>query len=257
MHHVLRAVAERTRETGDGAGWPRDRVDPGRRLLPARSEPSGAPADEGVRSSAHHAVRAGPLPTICTACGRPNVPFQVRLEGLSIVGRADVILDREDGVPTALAILDYKASASDVAEHELQLQVYATAARRGDWTYVHRTFVTSRRGERRSIPVTPDATDAAITTGVEAGRRLRDRDFAPSPGPSCRRCEVRAVCASHSRRSTRRSKLVDLTSCPSSGSNSATTGAWSLYSHAPGGPTACRHALRDASRREVEISCHD
>ena len=37
-------------------------------------------------------------------------PFELRLDGVTISGRADVILDHEDGVPTGLAILDYKTS---------------------------------------------------------------------------------------------------------------------------------------------------
>ena len=44
---------------------------------------------------------------------------------------AEVILDQEGGVPTALAIVDYKTSTTgDVADHALQLQVYTDAGRR-------------------------------------------------------------------------------------------------------------------------------
>src|SRR5207248_1681916 len=57
-------------------------------------------------------------------------PFELRLDGITVTGRADVILDREGGNPDALAILDYKTSTSDEADHLLQLQVYTDAGRR-------------------------------------------------------------------------------------------------------------------------------
>ena len=34
-------------------------------------------------------------------------PFELYLDGATVSGRADVILDKEGGGPTALAILDY------------------------------------------------------------------------------------------------------------------------------------------------------
>lgn len=35
-------------------------------------------------------------------------PFELHLDGVTVSGRADVILDHEGGVPTALAIVDYR-----------------------------------------------------------------------------------------------------------------------------------------------------
>ena len=58
-------------------------------------------------------------------------PFELHLDGVTVTGRADVILDEEGGVPTALAYLDYKTSThADADDHSLQLQVYADAGRR-------------------------------------------------------------------------------------------------------------------------------
>jgi DNA helicase-2/ATP-dependent DNA helicase PcrA len=58
-------------------------------------------------------------------------PFELHLDGVTVTGRADVILDREGGVPTALAIVDYKTSVTGtVTDHALQLRVYADAVRR-------------------------------------------------------------------------------------------------------------------------------
>jgi DNA helicase-2/ATP-dependent DNA helicase PcrA len=107
-----------------------------------------------------------------------------------------VILDKEGGVETALAILDYKTSTTDVAEHELQLQVYADAGRREGLdvqaAYVHDL----KAGKRMPVAIDPAAVAAAEQTVSGAAERLRARDFTPSPGLRCRTCEVRTVCGS-------------------------------------------------------------
>jgi DNA helicase-2/ATP-dependent DNA helicase PcrA len=114
-------------------------------------------------------------------------PFELHLDGVTVSGRADVILDREDGVPTRLAILDYKTSIKPTEDHDLQLQVYADAGRREGLdvrgAYVHDL----KAGARTPVDVGP------VAIG-EAAERLRARDFSPSPGTRCRRCEVRTVC---------------------------------------------------------------
>jgi DNA helicase-2/ATP-dependent DNA helicase PcrA len=105
-----------------------------------------------------------------------------------------VILDKEGGLETALAILDYKTSTSALSEHELQLQVYTDAGRREGLdvraAYVHDL----KAGVRAVVAVDPQAIDDAERTVTEAAQRLRDRNYTPNPGPRCRRCEVRSVC---------------------------------------------------------------
>lgn len=97
-------------------------------------------------------------------------------------------------MPTALAILDYKTSTKIDADHGLQLQVYADAARREGLdvrgAYVHDL----KAGARRPVDVDDAAVAAAEARVQEAATRLRDRDFTPSPGARCRTCEVRTVC---------------------------------------------------------------
>jgi DNA helicase II / ATP-dependent DNA helicase PcrA len=122
-------------------------------------------------------------------------PFELHLDGLTVSGRADVILDLEDGVPAALAIVDYKTSTSgELGEHALQLQVYADAGRREGLdvraAYVHDLKYASRE----PIPVDPEAIAAAEGVVLDAGRRLRDRAYVPNPGARCKRCEVRRMC---------------------------------------------------------------
>ncbi|MGI9028921.1 MAG: PD-(D/E)XK nuclease family protein, partial [Ilumatobacteraceae bacterium] len=110
-----------------------------------------------------------------------------------------VILDHEGGVATGLAILDYKTSTRQRAEHGLQLQVYTDAGRREGLdvrgAYVHDL----KAGARADVDVTDAAVEVAEATITTAAARLRARDYAPSPGPRCRRCEVRTICASAQR----------------------------------------------------------
>lgn len=120
--------------------------------------------------------------------------FELHLDGIIVRGRADVVLDHEDGVPTALAILDYKTSIREASAHDLQLQVYADAGRREGLdvrgAYVHDL----KAGTRTDVDVTAGAVTASEVVILAAAERLRARDYEPSPGPACRRCEVRTVC---------------------------------------------------------------
>jgi DNA helicase-2/ATP-dependent DNA helicase PcrA len=119
---------------------------------------------------------------------------------VTVTGRADVILDQEGGVPTALAIVDYKTSTSgDVHDHALQLQVYADAGRREGLdvrgAYVHDL----RAASREPVAVDPKTITSAEARVSEAAARLRARDYQPNPGLRCRHCEVRTVCPSAKR----------------------------------------------------------
>jgi DNA helicase II / ATP-dependent DNA helicase PcrA len=194
VHHVLRAVAERTQQTGQ---------------VPAPEE-----IDEILNSSFFLATANKPAHRQLKAAARRLIteyatthaddfqrvwetehPFELHLEGITISGRADVILDHEGGVPTSLAILDYKTSKQEGAAHDLQLQVYADAGRREGLdvrgAYVHDL----KAGSRSDVDIRPATVSSAEALILEAADRLRDRDYSPSPGTICRRCEVRTICA--------------------------------------------------------------
>jgi DNA helicase-2/ATP-dependent DNA helicase PcrA len=115
------------------------------------------------------------------------------LDGVIVLGRADVILDHEGGVPTALAILDHKSSTATGADHGPRLQVYADAGRRAGMdvrgAYVHDL----KAGARATVDIGQEALVAAEASVQDVAERLRARDFTPSPGPVCRRCEVRTI----------------------------------------------------------------
>ena len=114
---------------------------------------------------------------------------------MTVTGRADVIFDHEGGVPTALALVDYKTSVKGSAlDHALQLQVYANAGIR-EGLDVRAAFVHDlKQAARDPIGVTVGDISAAEATVITAAERIKARDYTPSPGPVCARCEVRTIC---------------------------------------------------------------
>lgn len=52
-------------------------------------------------------------------------PFEPHLDGVTVTGRADVVVDRQGGVDAALVIVDYKTSTTDLAEHRLPIHADA------------------------------------------------------------------------------------------------------------------------------------
>ena len=195
VHHVLRTLAELTRATG---------------VIPSHDDIKSI-LDESfflptANKPAHRQLKDAARRLVTEYADRHREdlfrvweterPFELYLDGVTIAGRADVILDREGGVDAALAILDYKTSTSDLAEHELQLQIYTDAGRREGLdvrgAYVHDL----KAGARADVPIDADAIRSAEASVTGAAVRLRNRDYRPSPGPRCRRCEVRTVCGS-------------------------------------------------------------
>jgi DNA helicase-2/ATP-dependent DNA helicase PcrA len=121
-------------------------------------------------------------------------PFELHLPNAVIAGRADVILDEEDGKISSLAIVDYKTAADPYAEHDSQLQIYADAGRREGLNvraaYLHDLNV----GERRQVDISTQSVERAEAAVVDLVDRLKARQFEPHPGPACRSCDVRAIC---------------------------------------------------------------
>ena len=94
-----------------------------------------------------------------------------------------MILDQEGGVPTALAIVDYKTSTSgDPLEHALQLQVYADAGRR-EGLDVRAAYVHDLKTiERHTVPVDESAVAAAEATVTEAADADPRQGLRAQPG---------------------------------------------------------------------------
>lgn len=195
VHHLMRAVAEATQARGripDVAEV--DRIVDAGFFLPTANKA----AHRQLRGAAHRLVMRyiEEHPDDLYRVWQTERPFELHLDGVVVNGRADVILDKEDGVPSALAIVDYKTSTrGEVGDHALQLQIYSDAGRREGLdvraAYVH----DMKAAKRESIPIGPTELAVGEGTAVDAAARIRARDYAPRPGRRCKSCEVRTVCA--------------------------------------------------------------
>ena len=129
VHHVLRTVAEHTRATGEvPTATEIDGVLDASFFLPTANKPAHRNLKDAARRliNAYTTDHADDLHRVWET----ERPFELHLDGITVSGRADVILDQEGGVPTGLAILDYKTSTTLDDDHGLQLQVYTDAGRR-------------------------------------------------------------------------------------------------------------------------------
>lgn len=194
VHHVMRTVAEVTNAKGKvPSATEIDQILDQSFFLPSANKVAHRELKAAARRlvNRYAAEHADDLFRVWES----ERPFELRLDGITVTGRADVILDREGGNPDALAILDYKTSTSDEADHLLQLQVYTDAGRREGLdvrgAYVHDLKASSRL----SVDITSTAVTDAEAVVEGAGARIRNREFEPNPGVRCRRCEVRTICA--------------------------------------------------------------
>lgn len=194
VHHVMRTVADATRASGQVPSPTEiDAILDESFFLPTANKPAHRQLKDAARRLV--ATYARRYEDDLHRVWETERPFELHLEGMTVAGRADVILDREGGIPTALAIVDYKTSTSgDVLEHALQLQVYADAGRREGLdvqaAYVHDL----KAAAREPVTVDQDAIDRAEVTVADAAAQIRVREYQPNPGARCRRCEVRTIC---------------------------------------------------------------
>ncbi len=196
VHHVLRTVAETTQATGrvpDAAQI--DAILEASFFLPGANKPAHRQLKDAARRlvTTYTTKHADDLHRIWET----ERPFELYLDGIIVSGRADVILDKEGGVPTALAIVDYKTSTTgDPLDHALQLQIYADAGRR-EGLDVRGAYVHDLKAARREpVDVSAAGVETAESVVAEVAEQLRGRDYQARPGLRCRTCEVRTVCSS-------------------------------------------------------------
>ena len=122
-------------------------------------------------------------------------PFELHLDGVTVNGRADVILDGQPGNEGRLTIVDYKTAAAQEEKHELQLQIYLDAGRR-EGLDVADAFVHDMKSADR-IPI--DSSESALKAAEETVRRsataLKKKEYTPTPERGrCTACDVRTIC---------------------------------------------------------------
>jgi DNA helicase-2/ATP-dependent DNA helicase PcrA len=196
VHHILRTVAEITKANGKVPDQKTiDTLLDSNFFLPNASKFMHQKLKQGAKRLIDNYVaeHSADLRRVFET----ERPFELHLDGVTIVGRADVILDYENGVPSALALVDYKSATVSDNSFDLQLQIYTDAGRREGLdvqaSYVHDLD----SGERIAIDVSSEALKNAELKAVTAANKLKKREFAANPEKSrCKNCEVRTICKS-------------------------------------------------------------
>ena len=131
-------------------------------------------------------------------------PFELHLPGVTVSGRADVIIDNGTNGISSLTLIDYKTRTSEDAEHDIQLQVYASAGRR-EGLEVADAFVHDMvASDRIPVDIETLAVTQAETVVIEAAGKIKRREFDALPEKSkCGRCDVRAICSQSVSRKTK------------------------------------------------------
>ena len=196
IHHVLRLLAETVRDTGEiPDGTELNRLSDEEFYVPFASHQ----AWRAMRKAARRLVTAyvDDYASDLERVWAVERPFALHLDDGVVSGRADVILDEEDGRVGALAIVDYKVATDEgrADRYEEQLRVY-TLAGRGEGLDVEAAYLHELKdGTRASIDIGNLRTDASLS---EVGQRLsalRGSQFDAKPEVDrCRSCEYRLVC---------------------------------------------------------------
>jgi len=196
VHHILRTVAEITKAKGKVPDQKTlDKLLDSNFFLPNASKFMHQKLKQGAKRLIDNYVINHPEDL--KRVYETERPFELHLAGVTVVGRADVILDYEGGVPKALALVDYKSATDGRDSFDLQLQVYTDAGRREGLDvqagYVHDLD----SGERIAIDVSPAAIQKAEAVTIKAASELKSRIFTAKPEKSrCKICEVRTICNS-------------------------------------------------------------
>lgn len=202
VHHVLRTVADITRAKGQVPNDTQiDKILDESFFLPV----AGTRVHQELKRAARNLISTyvANHSADLFRTWESERPFELRLPGATVSGRADVILDKEGDVAGQLALLDYKSSARvDMAPHILQLQVYALAGKREGLNvkaaYVHdlKAGTIKDAEPRTSIQISDTDLQAAEQTVLGAIGKIRNQEFAARPGNHCKMCDVRKICKS-------------------------------------------------------------
>jgi DNA helicase-2/ATP-dependent DNA helicase PcrA len=193
VHHVLRQVAEHVRRHGATPSPKQlERLFDDGFYLPAANKAGHAEMKRRARELVQRYLDDWGDDLL--GVWEVERPFELHLGGVTVVGRADVIVD-ESGGEERLTIVDYKTAANEGDQHGFQLQVYTDAGRR-EGLAVERAFVHDlRNAERIPVPVEVADVEQAEDLVLDLVGRLRTKVFDAKPERSrCRRCDVRPMC---------------------------------------------------------------
>lgn len=124
-------------------------------------------------------------------------PFEVQLEGVVLSGRADIILDEEDGKIGRLAVVDYKTATDPLRDerYELQLSIYASSAQGEGLEVIAAYLHELKNGTRRNVDIGEIRKKESLSKVANSIRRIKKGFFNPCLNEEqCAHCEYRLVC---------------------------------------------------------------
>lgn len=126
-------------------------------------------------------------------------PFELHLDAAIVSGRADVILDREEGVTGAMAIVDYKTGVDgdEPAEvHEHQLRIYTSAGRKEGIDVRAAYLMDLKASFTYGVAVQLRDLQSAEQWATTTVGRLQAAEYQASPEKrKCEHCDVSLICA--------------------------------------------------------------
>jgi DNA helicase-2/ATP-dependent DNA helicase PcrA len=196
IHHVMRVIANFTKATGSvpDSNFLNDILDR-EFFLPNANKVAHRQLKDAARKLVSKYINE--YGNDLHRVWQTEYPFELHLPGVTVSGRADVIIDTGTNGAPSLTLIDYKTRTGDEAEHHIQLQVYASAGRREGLevadAFVH-DMVTS---DRIPVDVKQPALFQAESMVVEMAGKIVRREFDASPERyKCGRCDVKSICKS-------------------------------------------------------------
>jgi DNA helicase-2/ATP-dependent DNA helicase PcrA len=196
VHHVLRHVAEEAKETGSMPDAAQLKGLIARELyIPFANESTFANMTRSVSRLVDRYV--GEWEDDLNRVWATERPFEIHFEGGILSGRADVILDEEDGKIGHLAIVDYKTSTDEHRDkrYAKQLTIYAAAGRQEgiqvDACYIHAL----KSSERTEVDVVEAKTAEAVAWAAIRFNEIASGVYPAKPeGDRCGKCDFKLVC---------------------------------------------------------------
>jgi DNA helicase-2/ATP-dependent DNA helicase PcrA len=124
-------------------------------------------------------------------------PFEIHLGDGILSGRADIILDEENGHIGHLAIVDYKTATDEHRNerYDQQLRVYAAAGLQ-EGLDVQACFVHElKTSGRKPVTIEPEILDSTVKWATERVREIAGGTYLERPEKiKCKRCDFSLVC---------------------------------------------------------------
>ena len=196
IHHVIRRVAETSRDNGTipGESEVRELLDD-ELYLPYADIAGFQRMSQAVGRTVRRYVDeyTDDLKRVWAV----ERPFELQVPDGTVAGRADVILDEEDGRIGSLAIVDYKVATDSErdARYRRQLAIYASAGRSEGLKVAASYLHDLSDGTRTAVDISPPISQQEVAAVARSVSSIRRGDFPPNPSiDTCQRCDHRVVC---------------------------------------------------------------